>query len=328
MAGLGSGLSKVGDVAQQYYENKRRRVMEDSQLETAALTRALAQAGEMRAGQKFPLELQGLTTDIDLNKSRMETEASNRETAALARANEIIQANQGTKVPLSPEIQSQLREHGLEGRLNPDGSVSMSPIVQSEMDYRNTQGKAAMIHAGADSRRARVDELESPSRIDENKARAEFERGTGRQTGGFGARGSTPGSQQVIKIASDMFKARKAQMTLDPIERLMMNSDKTGKARANWEAKQNALINDTYTQAKAIAEQQLGIKLTPQEDAEVVSELSREHMETKALEGALATDPNAMPGMNYGNPAGSGLLAPAAPGAGTIGGMPVFPVKR
>lgn len=159
LAGLGQGLTAAAKEPQQYYQNTRQAMLEDAQLETQALNRALAQIQGMQDVERHPLEMQGLQSVLD-------NQAMNRKATQAAMAGDIARAYEGRDVSIPEAVLGDMGSYS--GLAGPDGRIALPPLKVSEIEANIQQskdaGRAALTSAGASVTNANANALEARSR--------------------------------------------------------------------------------------------------------------------------------------------------------------------
>ena len=185
MRGLGRGLEQSAQLPQQVYQNKRQTRLDESTLESQALTRALARSGEERAiaGESRLAELHPL--QVTGAREAIETADAAQAASKSARAREIMQANLDTGRPIDDAGRAFLTENGYGGAIGPDGLINLSRAIQAEKDQALKQSQAvsaaATSNAASHARQVDIQAAESPSTIAVREAQAEAYR-TGKNT--------------------------------------------------------------------------------------------------------------------------------------------------
>lgn len=161
LSGLGRGLERASAEPQQYYQNTRQQMLEDSQLENQALNRALQMASGMQQAERHPLEMQGL-------QSVLESQALQRRATQFGMGKDIFSTLEGRGIPVSPEVKALLGDLGFGSGIGADGTIDYRPLerqrIQQSIDTDKAQADAARTSAGASWRNSEANMLEAEAR--------------------------------------------------------------------------------------------------------------------------------------------------------------------
>lgn len=283
LSGLGRGLENASLQPQQYYENKRKALVEDSQLESQALTRALAMAAGMQGAEKHPLEMENLRGALALNTESILGKKADR-------ARSIIGTVQGRGFGLSEADQGFLTEQGYGAAFGPNGMVDVPTlerqVAESEMERNRNSGQAALIGAGASRTSANSGALVDAARVKLLDAQT--------AAGGFNPGGGRSMSGRVGQVLSHARALAKQEMDSIMGNRLtaMQFSKQTPEQQ---QATLRGIQNRAFMNAQQQAAFTVGDPLTPQE-----MEQMRRYMEMEIQTGpnpaaALAVGDQAIP---------------------------------
>lgn len=194
LAGLGEGIGRSAGLPEQYYQNRRRELLENSQLQSEALRNALSMASGMGEAEKHPLELQSL-------QEALETEALRRKGIEYGMGKDLVSVYEGGRGTVSEEGRGILGRTGMGGVMSPDGTIPLRPHELTENDLRRKQIEAQIRAANAETSL-------TPARqkVLEAQATANGNRGLG---GGRGSRAA-----ELVRAASGMPGVEAAQKEL------------------------------------------------------------------------------------------------------------------